>query len=541
LLEKESYLLMLIRSILLVALAASLRAQPPPPAQAKPATNDVRETPRGALLGYLEACRQGDYRRAASFLNIRREHRRSDPPEALALQLKQILDRKLLQDPSAISNAPEGDLTDGLEPQFELIGTVKQENRNVDLLLERVPIPEVGDVWLVSASTVNLIPILRADIRSNPVEQYLPQWMLRGSVFDTAVWQWFALLLLTLLALLLGHVLARVFIRSLRPLVRRTQTELDDYLVESVRRPLQFLIALSAYRAGIVWIAPSYLLRTYLGRIFTGLIYLAIAWVFVSLVDVITKKLLAAMSGKQRTTVASIMPLTRRTLKIVAIGIAILATLSSWGYDTTALLAGLGVGGLAVALAAQKTIENLFGGIAVTTDKPVLVGDFCKYGDKVGIVEDIGLRSTRIRTLDRTVVTVPNAEFSSLQIENFGRRDKMWFHPILQLRRDTTPEQLQSLLPKMQKLLMDHPKIERTPRVRFLAIGPQSLDVEIFSYVLTPDYDEFLVVQEELLVRLLQLIAQEGTGLAVPTQLTVLSRDPLRPDPDGKLGPSSSS
>jgi MscS family membrane protein len=138
-------------------------------------------------------------------------------------------------------------------------------------------------------------------------------------------------------------------------------------------------------------------------------------------------------------------------------------------------------------------------------------------------------------------VTVPNAEFSSLQIENFGRRDKMWFHPILQLRRDTTPEQLQSLLPKMQKLLMDHPKIERTPRVRFLAIGPQSLDVEIFSYVLTPDYDEFLVVQEELLVRLLQLIAQEGTGLAVPTQLTVLSRDPLRPDPDGKLGPSSSS
>ena len=171
---------------------------------------------------------------------------------------------------------------------------------------------------------------------------------------------------------------------------------------------MQLLIALSAYRAGIVWIAPSYLLRPYLGRILTGLIYLAIAWVFVSLVDVVTKKLLAAMSGRQRTTVASIMPLTRRTLKVIAIFIAILATLSSWGYDTTALLAGLGVGGLAVALAAQKTIENLFGGIAVTTDKPVLVGDFCKYGDKVGVVEDIGLRSTRIRTLDRTVVTVPN-------------------------------------------------------------------------------------------------------------------------------------
>ena len=115
------------------------------PAQAKLATNDVRETPRGALLGYLDACRQEDYRRAASFLNIRKEHRRSNTPEALALQLKQILDRELLQDPSAISNTPEGDLTDGLEPQFELIGTVKQENQNVDLLLERVQLPEIGD------------------------------------------------------------------------------------------------------------------------------------------------------------------------------------------------------------------------------------------------------------------------------------------------------------------------------------------------------------------------------------------------------------
>jgi MscS family membrane protein len=533
---------MLIRFILLAAVvASSLAAQPAPPAESKPATNDVRETPRGALLGYLDACRQDDYRRAASFLHIRREHRRSDTPESLALQLKQILDRKLSQDPNSVSNTSEGDLTDGLDPQFELIGTVKQENRNVDLLLERVQLPEIGQVWLVSASTVSLIPILHADVRNNPVEQYLPEWMRHETAFDTALWQWFALLLLTLVALVFGHVLARAFIRSLRPLVRRTQTELDDYLIESVRRPMQLLIALAAYRAGIVWIAPSYLLRTYLGRILTGFIYLAIAWVFVRLVDVAAKKLLAAMSGRQKTSVASIMPLARRTLKVLAIVIAVLATLSSWGYDTTALLAGLGVGGLAVALAAQKTIENLFGGIAVTSDKPVLVGDFCKYGDKVGVVEDIGLRSTRIRTLDRTVVTVPNAEFSSLQIENFGRRDKMWFHPILQLRRDTTPEQLQSLLPRLKQLLMDHPKIERTPRVRFLAIGPHSLDVEIFSYVLTPDYDEFLVVQEELLIRVLQVIAEEGTSLAVPTQLTVLSRDPLRPTDAADLEPSSPS
>lgn len=219
----------------------------------------------------------------------------------------------------------------------------------------------------------------------------------------------------------------------------------------------------------------------------------------------------------------------KRTIKAAAVVIAILATLSSWGYDTTALLAGLGVGGLAIALAAQKTIENLFGGIAITSDKPVLVGDFCRYGDKVGTVEDIGLRSTRIRTLDRTVVTVPNSEFSALQIENFAQRDKMSFRPILPLRRDTNPEQLRTLLARIHSLLTEHPKMETGARVRFIAIGSQSLDLEIFSYVKTPNNDEFLVIQEELLLRLLEIIAEEGASLAIPTQLTMLRREPAHP------------
>jgi MscS family membrane protein len=474
-----------------------------------------------------------------AFLDIRPEHQRSGSPEELARELKQIFDRKLSTDPAAISNTPEGDVTDGLDTQVELLGTIRQGNRSVDLLMERVQRPDVGQIWLISSATVSLIPMLRADIGGHAIEQYLPGWMLQEWALDTPLWQWFALLLLTLLALLLGHVLARIIIRSLQPLVRRTQTALDDHLIESIRLPLQFLIALVAYRTGIVWIAPSYLLRTLLARVLTGVIYLAIAWVIVRLIDAVTTKLMATMSGAQRTSAASIMPLMRRTLKALAVIFALLATLSSWGYDTTALLAGLGVGGLAVALAAQKTIENLFGGVAITSDKPVLVGDFCRYGDKIGTVEDIGLRSTRIRTLDRTVVTVPNADFSAMQIENFGKRDKMSFRPVLQLRRDITPQQIRALLPRLQKLLLDHPKIERTPRVRFLAIGPQSLDVEIFSYVLTPNFDEFLILQEELLLNLLEIIAEEGAALALPTQLTVLTRErgePKKPsDVDSKF------
>src|SRR5207248_1522615 len=124
----------------------------------------------------------------------------------------------------------------------------------------------------------------------------------------------------------------------------------------------------------------------------------------------------------------SLFPLGVRFVKMCLFCVADLLTLWYWGYNTSTILAGLGVGGLAIALAAQKTIENLFGGVAVISDRPVFVGDFCRFGDQLGTVEDIGLRSTRIRTLDRTLVTVPNGQFSSITLENFSRRDKMLFH-----------------------------------------------------------------------------------------------------------------
>ena len=127
--------------------------------------------------------------------------------------------------------------------------------------------------------------------------------------------------------------------------------------------------------------------------------------------------------------------------------------LSAWGYNTTTILAGLGVGGIAIALAAQKTIENLFGGISIIGDRPVLVGDFGRFGKYVGTIMHIGLRSTRIRTLDRTVVSVPNGQFSAMELENFSARDKIWFHQTLSLRRDTSAQQMRQVLSSVRDIL----------------------------------------------------------------------------------------
>jgi len=194
--------------------------------------------------------------------------------------------------------------------------------------------------------------------------------------------------------------------------------------------------------------------------------------------------------------------------------------------NVTGVLAGLGVGGLAVALAAQKTVENLFGGVTLVADQPVRVGDFCRFGDRVGTVEEVGLRSTRVRTLDRTVVTIPNSEFTVLPLENYTQRDRIWFHATLGLRYETTADQLRHVLVGLRELLRADPRVDPDPaRVRFVGFGAYSLDLEVFAYIRTRDFGEFLGIREELLLEIMDCVAASGTGFAFPSQTVYTARD----------------
>jgi MscS family membrane protein len=283
--------------------------------------------------------------------------------------------------------------------------------------------------------------------------------------------------------------------------------------------PVQLLLVVAGFRAGLEWIDPSPALRLYLGRGAGFLFFFALAWLGMRVVDLLIVRLRPVLEVKHQTFSYSVLPLASRVLKIIIITATVTALLSNWGYNTGTILAGLGVGGVAVALAAQKTVENLFGGVAVITDRPVTIGDFCKFGDQVGTVEDIGLRSTRIRTLNRTLLTVPNGLFSSVTLENFSKRDKMWFHLMLNLRRDTTSDQVRTLLESITVVLKRNASVEVGPiPVRFVGVGTYSLDLEIFAYVLTCDGDDFLRIQQELFLRILDEVEAAGTVLAVPTQ-----------------------
>jgi MscS family membrane protein len=203
----------------------------------------------------------------------------------------------------------------------------------------------------------------------------------------------------------------------------------------------------------------------------------------------------------------------------VIVGLLLLLYLA--GVDLTAALTGLGVGGIAIGFGAQKTIENLFGGVMVISDKPVNVGDACKVGEFVGTVEDIGIRSTRIRTLDRTVVAVPNGLLASMILENFAKRDRFRFHHTIGLGRHLNTAQVRQVLGEIRELLAAQPKVESTSaRTRFIRFTASSLDVEIFAYVLEGDQAAFLAIQEELLLGVMDILARSGPPAAAPAAAT---------------------
>jgi len=454
-----------------------------------------------------------------------RDQRLSDGSR-LAQQLGRILDRDAAFDVADISRDPQGDLTDGLPADRERIGSYRVGDKKLELQLERTTFRSGLSVWVFSSDSVDLVPQIAQLTGDSWIEKYLPTPLVAWNWGGTPAWRWIALGLVVLVVVALSRWIARLGIMLLRPIARTFVPKLESSLLRTVTGPVQLLLAGMLLRAGVEWLEPPALLRLYLARFCTLLIIMGTAWFFANAVDVVLEEIRLRLEARRSTLSRSALPLVSRVAKVTIFVFAVTAAIGSWGYNTSTILAGLGIGGIAIALAAQKTIENLFGGVAVVSDRPVAVGDFCKFGDRVGTVEDIGLRSTRVRTLDRTLVSIPNAEFSSMVLENFSQRDKVWFHPTMNLRRDTTPKQVRNILEAIRRILTEDPKVETGALpVRFIGAGSYSLDIEIFAYIRTKDYDEYLKIQQDLLLRIMDAISAAGTALALPTQASISYSD----------------
>ncbi len=497
----------MFRFLAVMMLAGVLRAQSPAP-EARDALG--RSTPEESIFQFLEVCHARDYSKALYYLDLRRMTpvaRAKDGP-GLAMQLEDLLDDTPF-DITSLSRDPEGDQADGLAPAFERLATFQVDGQSVELQLERVELRPGFRVWLVSADSVTMIPKAHQAVAETAFEKKLPQRLVTSEILDTPVWRWIALVVMAVALWFVSGFLSWALVAAIKPVVN----------APALRGPVRAGLAIAGFRAAMELAPPATLSRTFIERALGLTFFLALAWVGAVAVDLLTDRWRSHLDPRMQAVSYSVLPLGRQVLKLSLFLFAILGVLSVWGYNTTAILAGVGVGGIAIALAAQKTIEDLFGGISVIGDRPVLVGDVCRFGDRTGTVMHIGLRSTRIRTPERTVISVPNGKFASMELENISGRDKIWFHPTLNLRRDTTSEQLREVLSSFAKILAEHPKVEtgKLP-VRFIGVGPYSLDVEVVAYVTTSDYDEFLALQQELLLKMLQAVEHAGTGLAVPLQ-----------------------
>jgi MscS family membrane protein len=482
-----------------------------------------RNSPQSSVISFLAAYHSHDYLRAAKYLDLRQfpRNERLTRGSGLAQQLGQILDRDSEFDVADLSREPEGSRSGPLPPDRERVDSFSVKGQTLGLELQRVPLHSGLSVWVFSSDSVEHISKIARMTSDSPLERYLPEALITWSFLDMSLWRWIALAALAVLIGGLAKLLSPV-VRLIAPSLKRIAPRANWNWLETSLAPLQLVLAVTVFRAGLEWIEPSARVRPYLEKGLALLFFLGLAWLGMRIVDAIIKRLAVILRSKHQSFSYSVLPLASRVVKITILLLMVAAVLSSWGYNTTTIVAGLGVGGIAIALAAQKTIENFFGGVAVVSDRPVAVGDFCKFGDRMGTVEDIGLRSTRIRTLDRTLVTVPNGQFSSMTLENFNQRDKMLFHFMLNLRRDTKPDQVRALLASITKMLAEHSKLETGPLpVRFVGVGTYSLDLEIFAHVLTRDGDEFMQIQQDLYLWILDAIEGAGTALALPTQASI--------------------
>lgn len=526
------------RSVLLLVVLLPLHARAAPPTPAKPETPARTEVPAepeaeaepgsplASLRTFLELCRAGDYEAAAGFLELTKAQAEEGPE--LARRLEAVLDRRLPLTEATLSPAAVGTRGDDLPRNVDEIGTIALDDGTAEpVMMVRRFQPEPR--WIFGKATVARIDVWYAQLENYWLLAHLPPSLLEPGPRGVPWWQWIALPLLLLASGVVGWLFAFVS----RLVTVRLLSRLDHDLLSQLTWPFAVIWAL-----GVVYVSlPLLGLHSRVeGFVLTGLrtaFLVVVFWVLTRLLDLVCGLVMRSAWATTHASAASLVPLAKRIVKVALVAIVVVAVLADLGYPVASMIAGLGIGGLVVALAAQKTVENLFGAFAIGTDQPFRQGDYVRIEGAEGTVESIGLRSTRIRTLDRTLVTVPNGKLADMRIESLSARDRMRLACTVGLVYDTTTAQLRAAIDGMKAVLLGHPKIwTDTVIVRLSALGASSLDIEVMAWFQTADVNEFGDIQQEVLIGLLEAVQATGTDLAFPTQtvrLTGLAPLPVQP------------
>jgi MscS family membrane protein len=482
-------------------------------AETQPSNSRQILSPRASLEQFLTHIRKGNFESAQKFVELPNglsETLRSSKLMEIAKEVNRLAEIS----PILLSTSDAGNLNDSLPVNQDLLVEVVKDEKKIQIFLERVSLsndPDIESLWRLPYSQVKqLLSLDKTPKGSFKIESLFPQWT------DINLFGLFSLtsslgfLLIALTALLVTY--------PIRLLVTLMVRYMGDAIYNSwclVCYQVQLFLATRLTVSALSYLELSFTTRQIVDRILFVISSVLVLWIAVKSTGMFISaaKLTLLKNGKESDT--PFLPLIQRFINIFITISIILFVVNQLGFDVTTILAGLGVGGIAIALASQKTIENLFGGLVLFLDQPVAVGQFGKFGDIVGTIEDIGLRSTKIRTIQRTKISIPNASLIGLNIENFSVREKILFMKNLTLAVNTTVEQLIYITGSIRELFIAHKMVLPDPaRVKLVDVTASGMSLEMYCYIDTSDWGLFLNIQEDLWLRILSIVRESGAALA---------------------------
>jgi MscS family membrane protein len=514
--------LLLGTGALLLAGAQGARAEEPSPVPVS-AAEAAPESPRAAVTDFLVLCGEGRYAEAARYLALD-ERQKGRGPE-LARRLKAVLDRNLWVDLDALSPDPAGNVSDGLPVGIDEIGKIPGRGNPAPVRLMRA---REGSslLWAFTPETVGRVDRWYGVLGDRWLRERLPDFMFRPASLGLAWWQWAALPILLLLSWAIGRFLGWVTIRSLTRLGARTRATWDDTLIQQLAAPAVLAWTIVAAQLLSVHLDLYPPAQAVVDEALGALGFAAVFWALWRGIGVGGEAMRSASWAAGSPPAQSALSIGIRFARVAVVALGAVAALTRLGYPVGGLVAGLGLGGLAFALAAQKTVENLFGSLSLAIDAPFRVGDFVKVDDFVGTIEVLGLRSTRIRTLDRTLVTIPNGRLAEMRLESYSARDRMRLACTVGLVYATSASQMRRVLEGLEATLRAHPMIwPDAVVVRFKEFAASSLDIEIMAWFTTANWAEFQLIRQEVLLQFMEVVEGAETSFAFPTRTLHVVRE----------------
>ncbi|MTI87660.1 MAG: mechanosensitive ion channel family protein [Balneolaceae bacterium] len=468
-------------------------------------------TPRRAVHTFLH-WQQTGHKRPEYVIKTMKQ---AEVPDAdklkLAAHLLKILDaRGLLIDYEEIPASPNyTDSLSGLQ-QYILFPS-----------LPEVYLTKEDGEWIFSKATVNQVPVLYQDTFSTYIAvllDFLPQWS-QQQWLGVEIWQYIGIFIWLLMGIILRKIFEFILDNYVKRLTQKTTIQWDDDLIKSIEKPVGFIFLMTFFLVTYSNLQLSVTVNYYLSAILEIAVSAGVIWLLYNLSDVLSKYLSVYTSKTETQLDDQLVPLIRKTLRFFIVVMGIIAILQNNGYNVASLIAGLGIGGLAVALAARDTLANFFGSITIFVDRPFKMGDWIKVGDVEGTVEEVGFRSTRIRTFYNSLVSVPNSSVANTDIDNLGLRKYRRFKTMLNLTYSTTPEQMEAFVEGIKAIVKSNQHFRQDYyEVHFNSMGTHSLDVLVYVFFDVPDWTTELQQRHNFLLEIMRLAKEVGVEFAFPTQ-----------------------